>query len=272
MALELIKLVKGSSAVAQVGSFGFFKLSADTGGGGGDLTFSRVFSENTPEQISAVSAVISANNMTSAQVAETYGWNIGDSIDITLSTNETIQMRIIGFNHDDKSDGSGKAGITLQMTHCLATKKRMAVTNFVNKWETCEMRTTTLPSIKETLPSEWVSVIKNVNKIQYTSSSKFSTVSDDLFLLSESEIWGSKVNAFSSDEGVWYPYWQQGNTKIMQWDSNGDGVLDADIVWYLRSGCRVSGESGFCVIQSTGVADYTVYTKNSFGVSFAFCV
>lgn len=30
-------------------------------------------------------------------------------------------MQIIGYNHDDKSDGSSKAGITFQMKNCLAT-------------------------------------------------------------------------------------------------------------------------------------------------------
>jgi hypothetical protein len=38
-------------------------------------------------------------------------------------------MRIIGFNHDDLSDGSGKAGITLGMTHCLNTKYKMNDSN-----------------------------------------------------------------------------------------------------------------------------------------------
>ena len=116
MALELIKLVKGSSAVSQVGSFGFFKLGVESGGG--DLV---PFANATLDQISAVSAEISANNMTSEQVASIYGWNIGDTIDITLTTGEVTNWRIIGFNHDTLSDGSGKAGITLQMTHALRT-------------------------------------------------------------------------------------------------------------------------------------------------------
>ena len=31
----------------------------------------------------------------------------------------TYEVRIIGLNHDDKSDGSGKAGVTFQFVDCL---------------------------------------------------------------------------------------------------------------------------------------------------------
>ena len=41
-------------------------------------------------------------------------WSVGDEIDITVS-GEKLTLVIMGFSHDDKADGSGKAGITFGM-------------------------------------------------------------------------------------------------------------------------------------------------------------
>lgn len=279
MALELIKLVKGSSAVSQVGSLGFFKLSADTGGGGGDLTFSRVFSENTPEQISAVSAVISANNMTSEQVSQTYGWNVGDTIDITLTTGEAIQMRIIGFNHDDKSDGSGKAGITLEMVNCLATRYPMnpGASNS-GGWGASQLRNTTLPTIKATLPVEWQYIIKKVDKKSanggYKNYTETLTLSEDIFFLSVIEIFGIINAQDGANEGSVYEYWS-GKTnadRIKKYDKDADGVPETATHSWLRSSPTAYTDT-FCTVSSSGGSTTVgVAANNSRGVFFAFCV
>lgn len=281
MALEFIKLVKGDSPVAQVGSLGFFKLGVESGGGsgGGDLVFSRTFSENTPEQISAVSAVISANNMTSAQVEETFGWKIGDTIDITLTTGEAIQMRIIGFNHDDKSDGSGKAGITLDMVNCLNTKYQMNGQDVSNAggWRDTPFRNTTLPTIKATLPTEWQNVIAKVDKKSAnggsTNFTEVVTTSDDLFLLSEIEIFNTITNAQNGvDEGSVYEYWNGKNPtdRIKNYDDNADGISDIVTIWWLRS-VRADRTTHSCVVRIDGTSG-TAYVHNFQGTSFAFCV
>lgn len=273
MALELIKLVKGSSAVSQVGSLGFFKLGVDTGGGSGDLIFSRVFSENTPEQISAVSAVISANNMTSAQVAETFGWNLGDKISYQLTTGEDVEMRIIGFNHDDKSDGSGKAGITLDMTHCFTTYYKMNDTDTnAGGWNDTLMRTQTLPTIKATLPTEWQSVIKFVDKkASQGSNTTVETVSDDLFLLSEIEIYGSVTNAVDgANEGSQYVYWVEHNTEQDRLKPHGYNGTYLQTRWWLRS-CFYKWNTQFGNIHN-GVVGSIQANTSPMWLSFAFCV
>lgn len=278
MALELVKLTKGSSAVSQVGSYGFFKLSADTGGGS-DIVFDRVFGNNTPDVISAVSAEISANNMTSAQVAETYGWNIGDTIDITLTTNEVITMRIVGFNHDNKSGGSGKAGVTLEMVNCLATlyEVNKTATN-AGGWKSSRLRNTTLPTIKGTLPTEWQNIIKLVDKKSANGgSSNFSavvTTSDELFLLSQIELFGPDPQYSqaqnNTEEGVVYEYWNGkiNNERAKKYDKNADGIPETSVDWWLRSSAKGSTIQ-FC--NSFGPPNASSAT-NLRGISFAFCV
>jgi hypothetical protein len=276
MALEFVKLVKGKDAVSQVGSLGFFKLGVESGGG--DMEFSRVFSENSPATISAVSAQISANNMTSAQVEETYGWKIGDTKDITLSTGEVIQMRIIGFNHDDKSDGSGKAGFTLDMTHCLATKAVMNTSgDNAGGYPESDLRNTTFTTIRQTIPQDWLDVIKKVNKKSANGGgsnySKVVTSSEDLFLLSEIEVFGSKDFAEQgAREGSQYEYFiDTSNTdRIKKYDTNGDGVVDTATTWMLRS-ARENYTGYYCGVSSSGGRSSNI-AKNRFGVSFAFCI
>ena len=234
--------------------------------------FSRTFSENTPEQISTISAEISANNMTSEQVASTYGWNIGDTISYQLTTGENVEMRIIGFNHDDKSDGTGKAGITLEMTHCLANTYKMNNSNTnAGGYPASVMKTTTLPSIKATLPQEWQDVIKLVDKKcadNGGSSYSIVTSSEDLFLMSYFEI-----IEVEQPEGSKYEYYAKhtGQTpRIKKYDSNNDGVVDTAGSWWTRSP-GASRTTDFKLIFFGG--NGTTENASSFGyVSFAFCI
>lgn len=275
MALEFIKLTKGGSPVAQVGSLGFFKLGVESSG---DLTFSRVLSENSWSTISAISAEISANNMTSEQVAETYGWNIGDVIDVLSSEGYIIPSYIIGVNHDELSDGSGKAGITFQTVNCLPKKYTMNSTKTnAGGWSASKMRNTTLPTIKATLPQELQDVIKFVDKKSANGGgsnySETLSTSDDLFLLSEIEVSNSGVSSQNgANEGSVYEYWSPKGLsgRIKQYDTDSDGVADTAIEWSLRS-CRNFNTGRFNSIDTSGDV-YRVDANTSAGVSFAFCV
>lgn len=127
---------------------------------------SRVFGENNPASIALVANEIAYKNMTSAEVESVFGWKLGDITSYTLSTGQVVKMQIIGFNHDNLSDGTGKAGITLQMEHCLGTKYTIYNVNRTDGgYRYSVMRTTTLPTIKSTIPQEWQNVIKSVEEI-----------------------------------------------------------------------------------------------------------
>lgn len=276
MTIEFTRLFKGESAVFQIGDYGFFKLAKQTGsgGGGGDISFSRIFSENSPETISAVSAEITANNMTSTQVAEAYGWNIGDTIPIVLSTGENIEMRIIGFNHDDKSDGSGKAGITLEMVDCLATTYAMQVSNTnAGGYRGSIVRNQTLPTVKVLLPQEWQDVIKFVDKKSANGGgpnySAIATSSEDLFLLSGKEVFGTGNGCQNGDdEGEWYEYYEINANSTVDYLIKKRGETAS--AWWLRSSSAGS-VNYFRAVRTTGV-QYNRNASSASGVSFAFCV
>jgi hypothetical protein len=234
--------------------------------------FSRTFSENSPGMISLISNEISANNMTSAQVQETYGWKIDDKISYQLTTGEEVTMRIIGFNHDTKSDGSGKAGITLEMTHCLSTVCPMNNNDTNNGGYTASvLYLQTMPTIKYTLPTEWLSVIKKVDKKSATSggtkNSATVTTSEDLFLLSENELLGQKSYA-SAYEGNRYEYWK-GKSMANEFKKR-KGVNGSFVSWWTRSS-HANDTSSFVAITTTG-SSFGISASGNIGVSYAFCI
>lgn len=264
MALELIKLTKGSSAVAQVGSFGFFKLGVEP-----SIDFNPVFSENTPQQIKSVSEYIGANNLTSSEVETKFGWKIGDTINITLTTAEVITVAIMGYNHYNKTAG-GKAGILFGMVDCLAVKYRLGSNALSNKggWGSCELRTTTLPTIKSTFPQEWQDILVKVDvKSANGGGANFTaieTTSDDLFIPAEIELTGSVTKAQNgADEGSVYEYW---NGKTQEDRIKNVGGF-ANPYW-LRS-CNFT--MYFVAVNKSGqIATSGATTLN--GISLAFCV
>lgn len=101
---------------------------------------------------------------------------------------KAYRIDIIGKNHDDLSDGTGKAPLTFQMHDCYDTTYQMNSSNTnAGGWRDCQMRTQTMPALKALLPAEVQAGIRAVNKL--TSAGNQSpiivTTSDDLFLPSE---------------------------------------------------------------------------------------
>ena len=248
------------------------------------INVDKVFGNNSWKTISSVSAQIASQNMTAEQVETTYGWNIGDIKTETLSTGEEIQVRIIDFNHDTLSnDHSTKAGITMQMVNCLATRYPINSSN-TNKggWGASKMRTETMPTIKATLSQDLQNVIKLVDKKAANGGgsnySATETLNDDLFLLAGVEIFGSKDGYGNAkdgaNEGTQYAYWQgkTANDRIKKYDKNGDSISETETYWWERSSFYNLNQY-FCAVGSTGEAKGdqagSTYPR---GVAFGFCV
>ena len=190
-------------------------------------------------------------------------WSVGDKKTINIDGTD-YQFQIIGFNHDTKTAG-GTAGITFQMVDCMNTKAEMnsSGTNS-GGWTSCAMRTSVLNSIFSSLPADLQNVIKAVNKLTSAGnqSATISTTSDKLFLLSEVEIFGSTTHS-KSGEGSQYAYYKAGNSKVKKVNGSAHN-------WWERS--PYSGYTdAFCLVDSNGGANSNV-ARNSYGVSFGFCV
>ena len=190
-------------------------------------------------------------------------WVVGNSKTMLINGTE-YQIDIIGKNHDDYADGSGKAPLTFQMHDCYADVNRMNSSNTNSGgWTSCDMRQTHLPAILALMPTEVQNGIREVNKLTSagSQSSTINTTADKLFLLSEIEIFGS-VSYSKSGEGTQYDYYKAGNSKVK--NRNGGAAY-----WNERSPLK-DGSTQFCMVSNTGTADYGG-ASSAAGVAFAFC-
>ena len=218
-------------------------------------SYNPVFSEN---EWAAIIEACHANAVPDEWVADGSCYK---DIDIN-GTNYRID--IIGKNHDDLADGTGKAPLTFQLHDCYGTVFRMnpTITN-VGGWRDCEMRTRAMPALKALMPAEVQAGIRPVNKLTSAGnqSSSIVTTSDELFLPSEVEVFGSITNSFSG-EGTQYEYYQAGNSKV----KNRKGSA---YNWWERSP-RSSNSTSFCRVNISGDAN-AFAAIDSIGVPFCFC-
>lgn len=224
-------------------------------GTGYDITFTPpydpVFSNNTWEQI-----IEACHNNA---VPDT--WKVADQKPMTIGGADYL-IDIIGKNHDDYSDGSGKAPLTFQLHDCYGELKSMNSSNTNSGgWTSCAMRSTHLPAILAMMPTEVQSGIREVNKLTSVGNGSdiIDTTADKLFLPSETEIFG-RVQYSKRGEGTQYDYYKAGNQMKNQ---NGSAS-----VWWERS--PYDGNSYYCLVNRNGFADY-YGAGNARGVAFAFC-
>lgn len=190
-------------------------------------------------------------------------FKVGDSKTVNIGgTNYEVQ--IIGFNHDDKVSG-GKAAYSFQLVDCLNQTQQMNTSNTnTGGWNGSAMRGR-MSTYKSQLPAALRNVIKTVKKKSGTgggSSSGTQQTNDDLFLLSEIEIFGTTTYSVAG-EGTQYEWYKAGNSRIKK--VNGSAGL-----WWERSP-RSGNTACFCAVYSSGGANDDD-AHNSRGVSFGFCV
>ncbi len=186
-------------------------------------------------------------------------WNVGDSCNMTIN-NKTYAIDIIGKNHDDYADGSGKAPLTFQMHTTYATQYKMNGAEYNNcGWKNCLVRTSNaFPALKKVMPAEVVAAFKAVTKKTSAgnASSTISTTEDTMFLLSEIEVQGTRTHSYAG-EGTQYAYYQTAANR------------KKNRAWYLRSP-RISSTSCFCRTGWDGEADWSVASEVD-GIAAAWC-
>ena len=191
------------------------------------------------------------------QVPDT--WHVGDRCNMTID-NKTYAIDIIGKNHDDYADGSGKAPLTFQMHTTYATQYKMngAERNDCG-WKNCLVRiSNAFPKLKQVMPAEVVAALKAVTKKTTAggASSSIDTTSDTLFLLSEIEVQGTRTHSYAG-EGTQYAYYQTAANR------------KKNRAWYLRSP-RINSTSCFCRTGWNGEADWSVASEVD-GIAAAWC-
>ena len=164
----------------------------------------------TLDEQEAVAEDIAKNGTSSVVYAKAEAaMNAGTKFSTKLTNGKTLEYRIVGINHDDLADGSGKAGLTFESTNTVLGTQRMNATNTnAGGWEKSELRSRlNTGDLWSLLPTELQSKVKPVKKMTDNKGGGAPGISpvttDRVFLLSATEVWGDMQS-----DGAQYEYYK----------------------------------------------------------------
>ena len=150
----------------------------------------------------------------------------------------------------------------------------------VGGWNSSYARSTLCPAFKNAMPSVLQSVLKTVTKYSDntggvdsdSNAACITATSDEVFLLAEFEVFGSRKYANSAEQNyqAQYQYYKNGNPKVRYRHSSTGSTAH----WWLRSVYVTdlpSRATSFCYVRDEGTPDATE-AKYSGGFAPAFCV
>ena len=188
----------------------------------------------------------------------------GTKFSTKLTNGKTLEYRIVGINHDDLADGSGKAGLTFEATNTVLGAQRMNATDTnVGGWEKSELRSRlNSGDLWSLLPAEIQSKVKSVKKMTDNkcggTAGTPSATTDKVFLLSSTEVWGDMQS-----DGTQYEFYKSKGVTT----SNYSGASSSRHHW-TRS-VYPNNSTYFRLVHSVG--DWTSnYATNTYYVFPAF--
>jgi len=228
----------------------------------------------TLDEQKAVAEDIAAKGEASPAYAKTKAaMDAGTKFSMKLTDGQTLEYRIIGMNHDDLADGSGKAGLTFLTTSTGIRSRMNAERTNVGGWENSELRQKmNSGEIWNLMPSDFQSKVKSVKKLTNNvggtdKNAAVTATTDRLFLLSYSEIvptshWASDY-PWTSSEGTQYEAFKGEVTNNF---SGNDCLKTGGDWWKLRweRSVNPSDSTNFLVVNASG--DPSVSYKGAEGL------
>ena len=160
------------------------------------------------EQEAVAEDIAAKGEASPAYAKATAAMDSGTTWSVTLNNGKTLKYRIVGINHDDLADGSGKAGLTFEATNNALDKQRMNATDTnAGGWEASELRgRLNTGDLWALLPAELQSKVKPVTKMTDNKGGITpgtpSATTDKVFLLSATEVYGDLLS-----DGTQYEYY-----------------------------------------------------------------
>ena len=249
-----------------------------------------------------ISSVLNENNWNTIKWASKHNvgqnyWSIGDCKQITMNgkvsdgltlTSYTAWVYIIGFNHNFEKEGNGIAfqgfktaqtgGTDICLTDSGYNSSKTSGTWFnmnneqtnVGGWKGSLMRKNVMPLIKAAFPADLRAVIKpsTIFTTQGSGDGVCTATEDDVFLLAEYEVFGTRTNASTQESNYLkqYAYYSAGNSKV-KYRHNATSTA---VRWWKRSPYSYASAS-FCFVDTNGKS-YAISAGNSYGVSPCFKV
>lgn len=132
-----------------------------------------------------------------------------------------VTFEIVGFNHDNLSDGSGKAGITVISKDIIPTYQTFGGYEYyfgVTAWPTNAIRTALNGDVFNGLPADLQPHIKTVSKISADASTTLHTTDDKVWIPSGTELGArailSPLTQCVEGQGEHYPHFVAPSTVL----------------------------------------------------------
>lgn len=272
--------------------------------------------EEVVEYTPPVSSVLDDNSWSTIKWVSNHNlgsnyWSVGATKKIVMNgkvsdgltlTNFETYVYILGFNHNETLEGSGivfggfKTAQTGGNDIALIDKGYGTGTatsgqhfNMNNSntsaggWQSSLMRTVNIPLIKAAFPSDLQTVIKtstiytdNVGGGSGDVESNVTATQDDIYLLSEYEVFGTRkyANTYEASKQQQYAYYSAGNSKIkLIHDTNISSAATVSYWWERSPASSFSTEiegSGlwFCLVQNDIASLGSVYSLEAVAPAF----
>ena len=275
-------------------------------GAGEQIVEPKSFSEYSWVELSHVSRLIAQEESDEAgrELAARYGVSVGAVRAVPLSDGRQVSATVVGIRSDERSDGGGKAGLTLMLSPISLEPMNSEQTN-AGGWEASELRRWLNGEGAQLLPEELasavVSVQKRTNNAGVTSdASAVSETSDALWLFSASEVcgpitwfaseYGDQPNYYTgyvdfgvydellSMEGEQYEYFAAQDVSALS-DPNGALALEyggSPVNWWYRTAYPYTftgeDESFFYQVMSSGYPSSVGLASEAAGVCVGLCL
>lgn len=210
----------------------------------------------------------------------------------SLSLSGTYYCYIIGIDHNSSKEGTNRIhfqfGYTaasggvhiafIDSTYGSSSSSACFHMNSSNTnsggWSSSYARGTLCPAFKSAMPSDLQAVLKTTTKYSdntgggSNTASYVTAISEEVFLLAEFEVFGTRSYANSAEKNyqAQYAWYSAGNSKVRYRHSS----TGSTAYWWLRS-VRADHSNFFCRVHTSGSAGST-YAYISFGFAPAFCV
>ena len=232
------------------------------------VTYANGLAGVTPDLMALYAEAISNNSAISRTTSVVYldfgsdsrKLTIGDTMSFSIN-NTTVQARLISFNTDTLADAAayggetatGKCGMTFDTVTTVSSAPMNNSNTSDGGWNASLMRTSTMTTLLNTIPSAWKAALKARSLVSKTNTNTNQQTTDTLAIHSQNDVGTSGYN--------WYA---AGNSKIKN-NASGSAVR-----WWLRDAV-FDYTSLFYIVNTSGSINYT-YASASFGVvpGFAF--
>lgn len=195
--------------------------------------------------------------------------------DLELSDGTVVTMRVAGFRQDERSDGSGVAGITFVAEDPVGSRAMNSSAQVTGGWGASELRAWMNDDLLSQLPDEVSSKVVAVDKAANAvagSGGAQTTTSDRLWVPSYSEVVGelssgNKRYGLYEAEGEQY---QLFSDLAVDWSSP-SAALSCSDYWWLRTPDPSNG-SWFMCVTPDGLPTYGHLPATEDAVLMGFCL